>query len=137
MSWSLYRQEDLQGKQGQPALAACPCLGLVSVVETRTRRESVAEGYTAARHSVCNSRLCPAPATLVIAVSRRRTRADVAHAQSPTRVSAVLVHALADTQPLHELRPPLQHGLLPLLLLSLRRRGVLDFPVLLYRSSRR
>jgi hypothetical protein len=61
-------------------------------------------------------------------MSRDRTRSDVARVQGRTRVSTVLlVHALADAQPLHEVRPSLQHGLLPLLLFFLRR-GVLSLP---------
>src|SRR6267142_1830657 len=79
--------------------------------------------------STRSSKLCPVLVTLVVvATSRGRIRSDVAQAQGPIPLRAVLLaHALADAQPLHELRPPLQHGLLSFLLFLLRC-GVLSFP---------
>jgi hypothetical protein len=75
-------------------------------------------------------------AVVVIVVAARHggaRGADFAQARGPTpeRAAAVLLtHALANAQPLHELRPSAEDGLLALLLLLLRR-GVLGLPVCL------
>jgi len=92
-----------------------------------------------ARNESANSgRLYPAlviTAVIFITVAARhgRTRVDISHAQSPTPVSTatvLLTHPLADAQPLHELCPSVENGLLALLLFLLRR-GMLRLPVCL------
>lgn len=75
---------------------------------------------------------------IVVAARRGENRgANVTQARGPTpeRAAAVLLtHALADAQPLHELRPSAEDGLLALLLLLLRR-GVLGLPVCLRKNA--
>ena len=91
-----------------------------------------------ARHDrLCSALIVLLLPLLVIVACPGRARLSVARAQSRIPLRAVLLaYALANSQALHELRPPLEHGLLPLLLLLLRG-DVLGFPVCLNRASRK
>jgi len=75
---------------------------------------------------------------IVVAAARHgRTRADVTRARRATLVrtaTVLLTYPLADAQPLHELRPSVEGGLVALLLLLLRR-GMLCLPVGLLKGA--